>query len=157
MNLADILYVNRRAVFNFEDDVLDIGDTFEIAAATHEILRGRDLKGFAAHVAIARFHTCDDFTQRDAVREQRVRIEIDLVFLYETPNRRDFGNAFHGFECVTQIPVLNRSQLRQIELSGVINERVLVNPTYAGRVRTDHGIYALRKRTANRVEIFEDA
>ena len=34
---------------------------------------------------------------------------------------RDLRHAFHGFERVTQIPVLNRAHLRQVELPGIVN------------------------------------
>src|SRR5439155_21679230 len=121
MNLTDIFDVNGRAGLDFEDDILDVGDAFEITATTYEIFCGCDLKRLSAHVAIARFHTRDDLAQWNVVCEQRVGIEIDLVFLYETPNRGDFRDAFHGFERVTQIPVLNRAQLRQVELPGIVN------------------------------------
>src|SRR5205807_4876669 len=56
MDLTDVLYVHRRAVFNLEYDVLDVGDAFEITAAAHEIFRGRDFEGFSTHVAVARLH-----------------------------------------------------------------------------------------------------
>src|SRR5207248_4645325 len=37
MHFADVLHVNRCAVFDFEHDVLDVGDTFEITASAHKI------------------------------------------------------------------------------------------------------------------------
>src|SRR5260370_2873971 len=51
MHLADVLDVNRRAVFDFEHDVLDVLDAFEITTAAHEIFRRRNLDSFSAHVA----------------------------------------------------------------------------------------------------------
>jgi len=45
--------------------------------------------------------------------------------LYEATDRRDFGHAFHRRKCVTQIPILNGTQLRQIMLSAIVNQRVL--------------------------------
>ena len=145
MNVADVFHINRRAVFDFEHDVFDVGDTFEITAAAHEIFRGRDLESFSAHVAVARFHARHDIAQRNAVGEQRVWIEIDLVFLHETAYRRDFGDAFHRFERVAQVPILNRTQLRQVELVRIVNQRVFVNPADAGRVRPDGRVHAFRQ------------
>src|SRR5438874_12580726 len=101
MNSADVLHINRRTVFDLEHDVLDIGDTFEITAAAHEIFGRRNFESLTAYVAIARFYAGHDFAQWDAVREQRVWIEIDLVFFYETADGRDFGNAFYRFKRVT--------------------------------------------------------
>ena len=60
MNSADVLYINRCAVFDFEHNVLNVGDVFEITAAAHEIFRSCDFEGFSAHVAVARFHTRHD-------------------------------------------------------------------------------------------------
>ena len=42
MHGADVLQVNRRAVIDFQDNVFDVRDVFDVAAATHEILRRRD-------------------------------------------------------------------------------------------------------------------
>src|SRR5260370_32817021 len=157
MHFADVLDIDRRAVFDPEHDVLYVGDAFEIAAAAHEIFRRRNFESFSAHVTIARLHARHDLAQRNAVSEQRVRIEIDLIFLHETADWRDFGHAFHRLESVTQIPILNRPELCQVELVRVINESVLVNPADARRVRTDRWAHALGTRAANRVEIFDHA
>src|ERR1700731_514363 len=157
MNFADVLDVNRRAVFDFEHDIFDVGDAFEITAAAHKIFRGRDLESFSAYVAVARLHAINDIAQRNAVREKRVWIDIDLVFLDETADRRDFGDAFHGFKRVAQVPILNRTQLRQVELVRIVDERVLVNPAHSGRVWPDCRVHAFRQRAADRVQVFNDA
>ena len=88
--------------------------------------------------------------------EQRVWIEVDLIFLHETTHWRDFGDTFYRFERVTQVPILNRTQLCQVELVRIINERVLVNPADAGRVRADRRVHAFGKSTANRIQVFDD-
>ena len=36
----------------------------------------------------------DDLAERNVVGNERVRIEIDLVLLYEAANRRDFATPF---------------------------------------------------------------
>src|SRR6267378_5190656 len=40
--------------------------------------------------------------------------------------------------------------------SAVVNQRVFVDPTDTSRVRADDRIYALRQRTAHRIQIFND-
>ena len=90
MDTADILHVNGSAVFHLQDHVFDVRDAFEITTTANEIFGCRDFECLSAYVAVARFHTRDDLAQWNVVCEQRVGIEIDLVFLYETPNRGDF-------------------------------------------------------------------
>jgi len=52
-------------------------------------------KDAAADVGIAHLDRVDDIAQRNVVGHERVWIEIDLVLLYETADRRDFRDAFH--------------------------------------------------------------
>ena len=109
MHRADVLQINRRAVFDFEDDVLNVLDFLDVAAPADVILCGRDLENFSTDVGVAHFDGVDHLAERNVVGNERVWIEIDLVLFYETTNRRDFGHAFHGRERVTEIPILNRA------------------------------------------------
>src|SRR5437899_240403 len=149
MDVGDILQVNRRAVFDFEDYVLDVLDLFDVAAATDVVLGRGDFENFAADIRVTHLNRVDDFAERDVVGNESVWIEIDLVLLHETANRRDFGDTFHRGERVTQIPILNGTQLREIVLPAVINERVFVNPTDTGRVRANDRVHTFRQRTAD--------
>src|SRR5205823_12225208 len=99
----------------------------------------------------------DDVAERDVICDERVWIEIDLVLLYETADRRDFRDTFHRRKCVTQIPILNGTQLRQVMLAGVIDQRVFVNPSDTRRVGADDRVYTLWKRATHRIQIFNDA
>src|SRR5207244_5259009 len=111
MHGAHVLHVNRCAFIDFQHNVFDIGDAFDVAAATHEIFRGRDLESLAAYVGVAGFDRADDLAERDVVGDERVWIELDLILLYEATDRRDLRNAFHRGQRVAQIPILNRAQL----------------------------------------------
>ena len=130
---------------------------FDVAAAADVILGGSDFENFPADIAVTHLDRVDDVAERNAVSDKFVWIEIDLVLLYEAADRRDFGNAFHGLERVTQIPILNRAQFGEVVFSGVIDERVFVNPADAGGVRADDRIHAFGKRAAHRIEIFNHA
>ena len=55
MHGADVLHVNWRAFIHFQHNVFDVGDAFDVAAATHEIFRGRDLESLATYVGVASF------------------------------------------------------------------------------------------------------
>src|SRR6266478_9561592 len=157
MHGGDVLQINRRAVLDFEDNIFDVLHFFDVAAPTDEILGRRDFENAAADIGVAHLDRVDDLAERNLVSDQRVWIEIDLVLLHETADRRDFRDAFHGRERVAQVPILNRAQLGEVMLAGVVNERVLVNPADTGRVWTDDRIYAFGQRAANGVEIFDHA
>src|SRR5581483_10260674 len=151
-----IFQIDWRAILDFEHDVLDVLDLFDVAAATDVILGGGDLECFAAHIGIAHLDRVDDVAERDVVSDQRVGIEIDLVLLHESADRRDFRHAFDCGKRVTQVPILNRTELGQIVFARVINQRVFVNPADRSRVRADHGIHTLGERPAHRIQILDD-
>src|SRR5207249_3977084 len=89
--------------------------------------------------------------------DESVWIEVDLVLLYEAADRRDFGDTFYRLERVTQVPILDRTQRRQIMLSAIINQRVFVHPAHTCGIGADRGVHALRQRAAHRIQIFNDA
>src|SRR5207249_11072029 len=151
MHGAHVLHVNRRAFIYFQHNVFDVGDAFDVAAATHEIFRGRDLESLAAYYGVARFDRTDDVAERDVVGDERVWIEIDLVLLYEAADRRDFRDALHRLERVTKVPILDRTQRGQIMLSAIVNQRIFVHPSHARGVGSDRRVHALRQRAAHRI------
>src|SRR5204863_5035812 len=114
MDVSDILQVNRRAVFDFENDVLDVLNLFDVAASANVVLGRGDFEDLAAHIGVAHLDGVDDLAKRDVVSDQRVWIEIDLVLLDEAANGRDFGDSFYRGERVTQVPILNGTQLSEI-------------------------------------------
>src|SRR5207249_1225325 len=125
---------NRRAAFHFEDDVLDVLNLFDVAAAANVVLGCGDFENFPAYVGITHLDRVDHVAERDVVGNESVWIEIDLVLLHESADRRDFGDAFHRGERVAQIPILNGTQLGKIMFSGVVNQRVFVDPPDTGGV-----------------------
>src|SRR5438552_18422700 len=149
MDVGNIFQINRRAVFDFENNVLDVLDLFDVAAATNVVLGRGDFEDLAAYVGIAHLDRVDHVAERDVVSNESVWVEIDLVLLHETANRRDFGDTFHRGERVTQIPILNGTQLREIVLPAVVNQRVFVNPTDTGGVRANDRVHTFRQRTAH--------
>src|SRR5207253_1584800 len=137
MHGANVLDINWRAFIDFQHNVFDVGDAFDVAAATHEIFRGRDLESFAAYVGVARLNRTDNVAERDVVGDERVWVEIDLILLYEAADRRDFRDAFHRLDRVTQVPILDRTQRGQIMLSAIVNQRIFVHPSHARGVGSD--------------------
>src|SRR5437868_9527075 len=134
MHGADIPDVNRRAVLHLQHDVLNVADTLDVAAATDVILRAPYFERLPAHVVVAGADATHDIAQRNAMRGQRVRIEINLIFLYESADGRDFGDTLHRFQRITQVPILKGAQFREIMFAAVVDERVFKNPADACRV-----------------------
>src|SRR5205823_8178433 len=112
MHVGDVFQINWRAVVDFEDNVFDVLDFFDVAAAADEVLGCRDFEHASADIGVTHFDRVHDVAERNVVGDEGVWIEIDLVLLYETADRRHFRHAFHGRERVAEIPILNRAQLR---------------------------------------------
>ena len=77
----------------------------------------------------------DHVRQRDAVGAQPVGIDGDLVLLLVAADAGDLGDAGHAAERVAQGEVLERAQLVEAVLAGLVDERVLEDPADAGGVR----------------------
>src|SRR6266576_4366903 len=56
MHGADVLHINRRAFIDFQHNVFNVGNAFDVTAATDEIFRGRDLESLPTYVGVARFN-----------------------------------------------------------------------------------------------------
>src|SRR5437667_9863372 len=102
MHGGDVFLMNRGAVLNFEDNVFNVLDLFDVAAAADEILRRGDLKDAATDIGVAHLDRADDVTQRNVVGDQRVCAEIDLILLYKTADGRDFRDTLHSGKRVTE-------------------------------------------------------
>lgn len=89
------------------------------------------------------------------VRDELVGIEIDLVLLYEAADAGDFRHAVDRGECVAQEPVLHATQLGQVAIPGLVDERVLEDRPDARGVGTDRRITAVRQSAPNVLEIFD--
>ena len=81
-------------------------------------------------------HGLDHFPQRYVVREQFVRIHGDLILLDEAAHRCHLGHARNALQGIAHIPVLEASELLQVEIPGLVDERVLEHPPDARGVRS---------------------
>ena len=74
----------------------DVLGLLHVAAAADDVLVAGDLDDAAADVLVRCADRADDVVHRDAVTEQLVRIDVDLVLLHEAADARDLGDAGHA-------------------------------------------------------------
>ena len=85
------------------------------------------------------------FRDRNVERAQAIGIDLHLVLPHEAAQRRNFGDAGHGFQVIPQVPILIAAQLLERVPACRVDERVLEHPPDAGRVRPELGPHALWK------------
>ena len=118
-------------------DLADVVEGTQVAGRAHHVLGFTEFKHRTANFLIGRAQRVDHFLVGHAVSAQAIRIEHDLVLTHHAAETRDLGDVWHGLQLEAQEPVLKRAQLRQIHPAAAIDERVLIYPTHAGRVRAE--------------------
>ncbi len=87
-------------------DQLEVLLLLDVAAAADDVLVAGDLDDAPADVLVGAADRGDDLADRDAVGQQLVRVEVDLVLLDEAADGADLGHAGHALERVAKVPVL---------------------------------------------------
>ena len=126
------------------DDVLEVLNGREIAAAPDHVLGPAELDQPARRLVVAAAHRLDHPVDGDAVGLQPVRVHVHLVLLPEPADGRHLGHTGHGLQVVSEIPVLVGAQVGQAVLSGFIHQRVLEDPAQGRGIRPQLGPHALR-------------
>ena len=106
MHRRDIAHVDRRPVHDLQGDVLQVRHGFDVASPAHVVLGGGDLEDLSPHLVVRAPDLCDHLGQRNAVGREFIRIQVDLVLLHKAADRGHLGDSRHGFEGITQVPVL---------------------------------------------------
>src|ERR1700719_4551821 len=112
-----------------------------IAEPADHVVGSRHFEHSPTDFAVAIADLVDHRFQRDLEREQAIRIELDLVLLYEAADSRDLRNARHGFECIADIPILQAAEVGKAMKMTFIDESIFVNPARSGSVGANHGIH----------------
>ena len=155
-NRAQILDEYGRPVLRHHGHVRQIVQRFQIAQAANHVSRAAQFEHAPTDFIRARLHPLDHGRQRNAICEQLVGIEIDLVLAHEPADTRHFGHAGNGCQLIAQVPVLNASQIGEALLVAVIDEHIFIDPTRTGRVRADGRMHICRKPTGNRLQILHN-
>ena len=115
LNPGDVLDQDRRAtVVRADRDQIDIVHRLEIAAPADHVFSPRHFQHASAHLGIAVSDRIDHGLDRQPIGGQRIGVHFNLVLLDESAHRCHFGHARHAFQLITQIPILQAAQLREI-------------------------------------------
>ena len=117
-NPSNVPNSNRSVLSGRDDHVLEIRTLTNEAETANDVFDTIDFYRARTRVEIRVLDGLGDLANRDVVREHGLRVDIDLV-LTDVPadggNFRDPGNRL---ERVTNVPVLDRTELIQTERSG---------------------------------------
>ena len=137
--------------------VFEVRAALQVAFAAHHQFR---FTLFDHRATVGTVRTADGIDQLlhgDATRGQRLRIGHDLPRPFHAAQGGDFGDVGHGLELIAQEPVLQRTQLAKIVLTGAINQRVFVDPAESRGIGTKGGRNAGRQLIACLAQVFEHA
>src|ERR1700722_8358882 len=104
----------------------------DIAETADHIVGSGHLEDASTDFAVAVTDFVDHRFQRDLQCEQSVRIELDLVLLYEAANGSDFRNPGYGFECIAHVPVLQAAEVGETLGMTLVDQRIFIDPAGAG-------------------------
>src|SRR5439155_19299044 len=134
-------------------DLLDVTDPTEVAEPADRVVGARHLYGPRPDVLVGPAHGRDDLARRYAVGEEPGRVEQHLVLPHEPAQTRDLGHARHRLERVAHLVVLDRAEPVG-RVAGTL-EGVLIDPAYAGGVRSEPGLGAGGEPALDRVQVLE--
>ena len=93
--------MNRRTRFIGSDgQVPDVVQRLNIAAPADQILLAGQFDDAATNFAVTLANGLDHFRDGDAIRQQLVGVDGDLIVLYEAAHRRHFRHARYAFQPV---------------------------------------------------------
>ena len=112
--MCDIFHIYRNILARFDNSIFDITNVFDKPKPPYDVLGIVDLDHSRTHIDVRHLDRVKNFAKFHAVRDHRIRIDIDLVFLYKPAHRGNFANPFRTRKCITNYPVLSRTYFIEI-------------------------------------------
>ena len=137
------------------DDFLQILDCLDETDAADEELDAVLLQHLRADVDVRPPYGVIDVDERDPVGSQLVGMNVDLVLPHVTADAGDLADAFDGIELVAKIPVLDGTQLGEVEAFPL--DGVPIDLTQRRGVGPEHRRHAARQALLRDVYPFEHA
>ena len=109
---------NRRPLFFGHHHVFDIRDPVDKAQTTDVVVLRADGQIVASYIGITIGQGGHDLRQIDAIADQSSRIDINVILFGRAPERGDVDDTGNASELPTDLPILNRFQIRERGLAG---------------------------------------
>ena len=159
---GEVFEINGRALARLHGDEFKVFRALDEADAAQHKLRAVFLHDFAADIEVRVLHGGEHVHHRHARRAHLRRGKFDLILLHKAADARDLGHAFDARELVADIPVLQRTQPREVVAAagrerGIHVEIVLIHPAEAGRVGAKLRLHAFGHRALQIVQPFQHA
>src|SRR6185503_518286 len=132
-----------RTADDLDRALTDVFGLFDVAAAADHVLVARDLDHAPPDLLVGGAYGFRYVVKGDAVPEELIRVDVDLVLLDEAADAGHFGHARNTGERVPQVPILERAQLLKVMLSALVHQRILEDPADAGRIGAERWVHAL--------------
>src|SRR5262245_5612384 len=139
-----------------EDEELELLEIGGVETSAQLVLAVGDFDRASAGLLEGALHRREHVLQRDAALAQQRRKELHLILLFETADRRHFGNTWRRLQGRLDQALVQEAQLTQVARLFVIDERVLEDPPHAAGVRADGDVGIRRQLRANGVETILD-
>ncbi len=157
-DFGNIRKQHRRAfIGRGEHDVLQVFRIVDITPPPHHVFGLGNLDHPAADIVVGVFNRGDHFFQRHFVKQQSAGIDFDLVLPHRAADGSHFRHAFHAGELIANVPILNCPQFAKIVFVFRVFQRVDVDPTRGGGVRTEPGRDFFRQLALHLVQVFQHA
>ena len=144
---------DRNVIEDLHHRAFDILDFFDETDATNYIFNFVNFNCARPDIHIGHPDRGNNFFEFDIVGAHGVRVDIDLVFLDIPADRGHFTYSFRGHERVTDIPVLDTSQLGEVPSAGWIPlvvlplERIPEDLAKRCRIGTERRLNPVRQRS----------
>ena len=136
---------NRRAVLILEDRLRNVPRVAEQTDFADVDLLRAGLDKAAAGVDVVVGKRLFDLADAEAVGDQLVGIDRNLIFARNAPETRDIHHVGHGFQFLGDDPILQRFQFHEIVLRIGAGERVPVQLAHRAVVRAHRGLQTIRQ------------
>ena len=134
---GDVLDAQRRAVLRFDDGLFDVADVPDQADGAHVDLLRALLDKTAAGIGVGVGQLLLDLRQAQAVGNQLVGIDADLIFARDAAEGRIVHHVRHGLHVFADHPVLQRLQFHHVVRGIGALQRVPIDRADRAEVRAD--------------------
>ena len=129
------------------DALLEIAQVLDVAASAQNELAPGNLEHARADFGVGIADRARDVGERQAVADEPIGVDDNLVLPLEATERGDLGHAGHGLQRRPHREVLQRAQLGEVHLSAAVFQHVLIDPAQPA------GIGPERRRDAGRQQL----